>query len=240
MEADALLRRLLRAHLAHDGDVPPDYSLRLCRRAATRGPTDLSILFRASHRVSRSTSPGRVLWALCRQLDAHLPPPPGLVRINALTLVDRSGEALLVPAEVWYDADRYQPQLRRLDLRVLDVAHTDLDPASGAVVVRSVYLNLDPDEMGAIEAVGADCVPPGVYPVRAWLLAGVGTPVVRSWAQRVALAAALVERTETVTAQATLEALARALRSAEVVSLEDPSATGVAAALAARNVSGLM
>lgn len=220
LEADHRVRRLLATRLIEGVDAPPNYSIWRAGDAHPARGRGVHQLFRSHQKVARSQSFGRILHALCRQLDSHGPQPSDRLRLNVTTVLTEDGGAVLLPAPLFYEVDHLQPQLRRRNLRTLDVAHADLELTTGRVIVDPLDGALD-RELN-VQAGGdreePDWARPGLYPVRAWMFrTGHDDRLTR--ATGVAAAVRLVMNRPSVAGEAMLETLAAAMRSAECIRL---------------------
>lgn len=231
-EADAILRELLRAHLAPDVSAPPNYSLWLAERNGDRrGVRELHMLFRSWRKVTRARSTGRAVRALLHHLESHLPAPDDALAVRAHALLTARHEAVLVPWGLGMEDD-HEPRLRRFGVNVVDSPRATIDLVSGEMLVRPSRLEVDEQVLAEVDAGDGstprrrEWVAPGAYPIKAWLLPAAGDGGQFSTASAVAAAVGLVTNASTLGGRAMLEGLARTLRTARAVPVRsaDPQA----------------
>jgi hypothetical protein len=172
--SDEILARALAGYrLAPDTTAPANYSVTLAGEGG-RGPHRLNLLQAGTVIVARSRSPRRILRALAGHLSCLLDPEPGLVRISAIGAV-RKGRGVLLPAAAIGWLDRIQPPLARLGFRLVDQPFTHLDVMRAEMVVPSPAVGMAEAVLATLPDPPArssepESVPPGRYPLGAWLL----------------------------------------------------------------------
>jgi len=175
--ADGVLRRALAPYLVDDVEARSGYySVILGPTVPSRaGERPLSMLYADGVAVARSRSPRRVVRALAAYLAGHngLAPPGGILRFDAVAAVGDRG-AVLLPRGAFghFDLRRFERELGRLGLRLVDSPHVDIDPETAEVIVGSSPLALDESALEELGPSGAeDAVPPGRYPLALWAVA---------------------------------------------------------------------
>ena len=227
------MKRLLRDRLIEGVVGPPNYSVWRAgerNQATTRG---LHQLFRSHQKVARSESFSRVLHALCRQLESYDRHPSDRLRVSVTTVVTPQGDAVLLPASLFYDPDHLQPRLSRRRFGTLDVPYADLDPATGSVIVDPLHDELTRRlfRLSAREDQEPSWVRPGRYPVRAWMFRT--RPEDRfTRAMGVAAAVGLVMNNPNLTGECMLQTLATVMRSARCIGLPEVTASAALRELA--------
>jgi len=175
--ADRVLRRALAPYLVDDVEARSGYySVILGPTVPSRaGERPLSMLYADGVAVARSRSARRVVRALAAYLAGHgaPAPPEGILRFDALAAVGDRG-ALLLPRGTFghFDLCRFERELCRLGLRLVDSPHVDIDPETAEVIVGSPPLALDESALDELGPSGAeDGVTPGRYPLAMWAVA---------------------------------------------------------------------
>ncbi|MGH8893032.1 MAG: hypothetical protein ACRDWY_06965, partial [Actinomycetes bacterium] len=183
--AEALVARLLAAHAAPDDPlVPVNYSVVL---PAARGSVrELNLLQARSEVVVRSRSARRVLRALAARLSAVLASSEGSEREATATGVPLLASGIVGPQGAYLLprlpeklAQRLEPRLSRLGMRLVDEPHVVLDLTTAELVVPQPLVTLDLSALEAVEEGGpwrTELRPAeaGRYPLARWLLAGAG------------------------------------------------------------------
>lgn len=165
-ETDALLRRLLAAHVVDDPGAPANYSLQLespAPRVARTRP--LHRLFEGGRELVIDADPAHPVAALLAALEGFAPPAAEHLQVWATVLVGPGG-AVLAPVEWRRRLPALWRVLRRTAWRFLDDPFATLDEW-GRVVEPVPALVTDPAVLGA----GAGAAPPRLpVPVAAWLV----------------------------------------------------------------------
>jgi len=176
--ADRVLRRALAPYLVDDVEARSGYySVILGPTVPSRaGERPLSMLYADGVAVARSRSARRVVRALAAYLAGHNTPTPpgGILRFDAVVAAVGDRGALLLPkgALGHFDLCRFERELVRLGLRLVDSPHVDIDPETAELIVGSPPLALDESALDELGPSGAeDAVPPGRYPLAMWAVA---------------------------------------------------------------------
>ncbi|MGH9063244.1 MAG: hypothetical protein ACRD0L_04595 [Acidimicrobiales bacterium] len=230
VETDALLRRVLAAHLVEGREAPPNYSVVLAggngARAGAGGPRELSFLYRSSIAVTRTRSAGRVVRALCSFLAGHGEVArDGLLPLAGIAIVGE--RAVLAPATLrnYVELAKLEGTLRRSGLRLLDAPYVTVDPGTAELVVGPPALQLDESALAGIEGDGRGAggdggVGPARYPIAGWgFLLSSDDPGPLTRARSVVLGMQDVLGERPLDGQKTLDALARLLAGIEPVPL---------------------
>lgn len=231
---DDALRRALRACLADGVDAPAGFGVQLADPDPGGTLRGLHLLWQRNSVVVRARSARRILDALTAYLAVHaLAPGPGQFRVDAVALVGANG-AVLAPASLRCVLPRLESPLRKAGLRPLDVPLVTLEVASGAVVLATPPVAVDPSGWpGAGASRGAEAerpVAPARYPVAGWMVPGRGeAPPSRA----VALSRSfdLVRQRQDLSTQEVLDGLAAVWRHA-APAYPDPDDAALVRALA--------
>ncbi len=219
IEIDHVLRKVLAAHVL-DVDAPANFSALM----ADNRPRDFHFLYRASDALVRTRVAGRVVRTLIAHLSAFAIPSSSVIQLDAAAVVVE-GRAIVGPASLRAELGSVETRLNRAGMAVVDAPTLHLDPDSSSVIVPEPALTFDADALAEYERAqppgrGHDAVRPGRYPIAAWALvtgADLVGPVGR--AQGVAAAAQQVVNADALGAQATLDAVARALQTVPISGL---------------------
>lgn len=225
-EADALVRRLLSAHVVDDEVFEPNYSLLLASSQGDAKTRPLHLLYRGSVCVARSEDPRRVLHALLGHLSGYAELTRGsLTALRATTLV-LDDRAVVGPVQL---RERFGPAvldraLARAELRVADGFLSFIDIQTAEVVVPELALDVD---WAPFEHIPSGRKPastpaaPGRYDIAGWALfrrrQDDETPLSRA----IALCAALEQVVEPYhfDGPSLLDGLAAAVRDRRIVAL---------------------
>ncbi|MEO7556110.1 MAG: PqqD family peptide modification chaperone [Acidimicrobiales bacterium] len=178
-EADELVARVLvRHHVAVADEPPPNYSVVLAPGSASGQARGLNLLLDGGTTVVRSRSPQRVVRALLHHLSARVTVESLLADRRYLAVVGlpavRGGRAYLLPNALRF-SDQAQPRLAVAGFSLVDVPFAVVDVLDAALVVPEPALHVDhaalelvPDPVSGRAEGG--WVPPGRYPLAAWVL----------------------------------------------------------------------
>jgi hypothetical protein len=160
----------LRAWSVDDPEIGPNYSLHLSPE-----PAQHHLLFRGSCVEVRTPDPERALGALLRHLRP-LVTGPGLAGFTAIALV-RDGRATIVDEAFRAGVVKGERRLGDLGYHRSDAREVTVDTGTGEVVVASGHLversAFDDLLQGLPPARRSDpLVPPGHYPIGAWIFPG--------------------------------------------------------------------
>lgn len=233
--ADALVRRMLSAHVVDDPDAPANLSVQLHPPPQRGGPEPLHRLYDGHTEVVRDRHPERILRALVGYLERFAPPDPDVLRLRAVAVRGPAG-ALLAPPSWRRRAPDLERRLRRVGLSVIDAPHAWLDMRTGDVLTPDVV----PVDTAALRHFGDVAAPlrradlpisSGPYRLRGWVLPSATGEPSPSRAESLVTAMGLARNLGEVGGRRVLALLAAHVRSLPVITPPDELEDADAAAL---------
>lgn len=209
------------AHIAAPRDGAARYSVRLGKtEAGTQRP--LHQLFDAACLVLRTEYPEELLTALAHLVSDHADHGNTPLRARALTLVDASGRAALLPPYLRKDVATFERHLTDAGLRVVRAPAVSLIPGGADLIVPDAAVTVDDRVTASLRTNGASptargSVEPGRYRVGTCILHGEGEALASlSPATAVPKLMNLLDPDSTADMETALETLTAVARSADL------------------------
>ncbi len=163
--------------IVSDDTAPPNFSLVLAPAdgASRRRASELNLLLVADRTVLRSRSPQRALQGLAAHLSYLAQPPESQLVRTSNPVGVLAGRAVLLPAYTARWLEHLQPRLAALGVALSDEPEALVDAVTAELVIREPVIEPAAALIESLPPLVASrtelpCVPPGRYPIAAWLL----------------------------------------------------------------------
>lgn len=176
------LREALRPYVVEDPEAPASYAIYAAEPSLTSSRPLYRVYKDCKNLFSTSSLPRAIAVLLGFLSDAattDYPSGDGQLRLDAVAFVGRS-QAVIAPWTMPYRYPSLERRFRRQQIRLLERRSVLIDPRSCELVVAPVELRsfdaVATDERSGTRKITETLVPPGRYPVSAWLLETLNGP----------------------------------------------------------------